>query len=104
MREPESGTFMALRGGLLRIERYLLAPCRPLPRRLTSCAKRGDTVPLMPDSYSIVIDGFGGRRKVAKIWFGGDGSYYLSSPYHGQTTALLARTSVNYARQEQSVD
>lgn len=62
-----------------------------------------DGVSTVPARYSIIVDGLDGRRKVAKIWFGSDGSYYVSSPYHNQSRALLTRFTINYARQEQEV-
>src|SRR4051794_10977746 len=57
----------------------------------------------MPSSWTIVVDAFGGRYKIAKVWFGSDGSYYVSCPYHGHATAHLFRCAVNYARQEQLI-
>jgi hypothetical protein len=35
--------------------------------------------------------------KVFKVGFGGDGSYYVTAPYHPLETALIGKVEVNYA-------
>jgi hypothetical protein len=38
--------------------------------------------------------------KVFKVGFGGDGSYYVTTPYHPLDTAIAAKVRVNYARDQ----
>lgn len=46
--------------------------------------------------YTVVYDLGGNARKLCKIWFGPDGSYYVTSPYHPANRALLMKATVNY--------
>jgi hypothetical protein len=42
-------------------------------------------------------------RKLCRIFFGRDGSYYVTAPYHPLGKALLFKASLNFAKQEQSI-
>jgi hypothetical protein len=47
--------------------------------------------------YTIVYETGGIRYKLCKIWFGSDGSYYVTSPYHTAEKAYLFKATINYA-------
>lgn len=47
--------------------------------------------------YTIAYERDGIIVDVCKIIFGGDGSYYVTTPYHPHSRALLSRITVNYA-------
>ncbi|MBN1517074.1 hypothetical protein JXA32_10965 [Candidatus Sumerlaeota bacterium] len=47
--------------------------------------------------YTIVFESRNGRRKLFKLWFGADGSYYVTVPYHSAKKAILFKQTVNYA-------
>jgi hypothetical protein len=52
----------------------------------------------------LVAFGVDGRlRKLCRIFFGRDGSYYVTAPYHPLGKALLFKATVNYALQETTV-
>jgi len=53
--------------------------------------------------YTVLYEKAGVRYKLCKVWFGGDGSYYVSSPYHPARKAVLLKMTVNYARSEMLV-
>lgn len=53
--------------------------------------------------YTVVYETGGIRRKLCKIWFGPDGSYYVTSPYHPAKKALLFKATVNYASDEMTI-
>ena len=42
----------------------------------------------------------GRSYKVFKVGFGGDGSYYVTTPYHPLNTAIAAKVQVNYANSQ----
>lgn len=46
--------------------------------------------------YTIALETTGGRRKLFKLWFGSDGSYYVTVPYHPARKAVLFKQTVNY--------
>ena len=46
--------------------------------------------------YTIAISSKGVSRKICKVWFGSDGSYYITVPYHSAHKALLFKMTVNY--------
>jgi hypothetical protein len=46
--------------------------------------------------YTIALESQGARHKLCKLWFGSDGSYYVTVPYHPANKAVLAKTTVNY--------
>lgn len=52
-------------------------------------------------SYTIAYDSNGDVTDLCKIIFGGDGSYFVTAPYHPHNRAIAAKVSVNYAREEQ---
>jgi hypothetical protein len=50
--------------------------------------------------YTIVYRQAGTHYKVCRLWFGRDGSYYVTAPYHPERRAFLMTTRVNYALNE----
>ena len=50
--------------------------------------------------YTIIYEKDGNRYKLCKIFFGNDGSYYVTSPYHPAEGAVLFKATVNYALSE----
>jgi hypothetical protein len=54
-------------------------------------------------SYRIAYEREGRTFRLTRIVFGGDGSYYVSTPVHPLQRAVLAMFTVNYARQESTV-
>ena len=53
--------------------------------------------------YTIVYEKDGNRYKLCKIFFGNDGSYYVTSPYHPAQGAVLFKATVNYALSEMDI-
>jgi hypothetical protein len=51
----------------------------------------------------ITIEQGGVLRKVCRVFFGRDGSYYVTAPYHRLKRAVLLKATVNYARAEMSI-
>jgi len=47
--------------------------------------------------YTVVYSRNGVDHKLCKVWFGADGSYYVTSPYHPEGKAWLFKVRVNYA-------
>lgn len=47
--------------------------------------------------YTVAYERDGNVVDLCKIIFGGDGSYYVTAPYHPHDRALLSRLTVNYA-------
>jgi hypothetical protein len=50
--------------------------------------------------YTIIYEKDGNRYKLCKMFFGNDGSYYVTSPYHPAHGAMLYKHTVNYALSE----
>ncbi len=50
--------------------------------------------------YTILYEKDDVYYKLCKVFFGADGSYYVTSPYHPAQKALLHLTTVNYALSE----
>jgi hypothetical protein len=50
--------------------------------------------------YTIAYDSGNGVFDLFKVLFGGDGSYYITAPYHPLDRAIAARVTVNYAEQD----
>ncbi|WP_164699939.1 hypothetical protein [Modestobacter sp. KNN46-3] len=50
--------------------------------------------------YTIAYRIGGKTVDLFKIFFGGDGSYYVTAPYHPLNRAIAARMTVNYAKPE----
>lgn len=46
--------------------------------------------------YTILFERVDGRYKICKVWFGKDGSYYVSVPYHPAKKAFLCKQTMNY--------
>ncbi|NUO79855.1 hypothetical protein HUU05_07245 [candidate division KSB1 bacterium] len=53
--------------------------------------------------YTIVFRKEGISYKLCKIWFGRDGSYYVTSPYHPEHRAFVMKIRVNYSLQETTI-
>jgi hypothetical protein len=53
--------------------------------------------------YTVIYERDGERYKLCKIFFGNDGSYYVTSPYHPAEGAVLFKATVNYALDEMEV-
>ena len=53
--------------------------------------------------YTVVYLTGGVSYKICKIWFGSDGSYYVTSPYHPDSKAWLFKVRVNYALEEMTI-
>lgn len=51
-------------------------------------------------SYTVRYDDGSTAVDLFKIIFGGDGSYYITAPYHPLDRAIAARVTVNYADQD----
>jgi len=49
------------------------------------------------DRTTVIVQKKGRLYKVCKIWFGSDGSYYVTSPYHQSGEAMLVKATINYA-------
>jgi hypothetical protein len=58
---------------------------------------------MAPKKNTVVFTTANGSFKICKIWFGADGSYYVTSPYHPAEKAVLWKFTINYAVQEQCV-
>jgi hypothetical protein len=55
-------------------------------------------------SYVVVYAAGGIRYKLCRVFFGHDGSYYVTCPYHSAgEQALVFKMTVNYARQTQDI-
>jgi len=50
--------------------------------------------------YTVLYEKNGTLYKLCKIFFGADGSYYVTSPYHPAQRALVFMVTVNYAQPE----
>ncbi len=50
--------------------------------------------------YTVIYEKDGERYKLCKMFFGPDGSYYVTSPYHPAKEAVLVKYTVNYALSE----
>ncbi len=53
-------------------------------------------------TYTLAYDDGETSVDLCKIIFGGDGSYFVTAPYHPHDRALIAKFTVNYARDEQN--
>lgn len=47
--------------------------------------------------YTVAYEACGQTVDLCKILFGGDGSYYVTAPYHPHDRAIAAKITVNYA-------
>mgnify|MGYP001600961504 FL=1 len=45
----------------------------------------------------VVVKKSGLSHKICKIWFGSDGSYYVTVPYHSANKAVITCATLNYA-------
>lgn len=58
----------------------------------------------MPSGNYLVVYRKGGvNYKLCRVFFGTDGSYYVTSPYHPAQKAVLVKMTVNYAREYMEV-
>jgi hypothetical protein len=46
--------------------------------------------------YTVIISKNGRSYKICKIWYGSDGSYYVTVPYHPENKAVLFKQTANY--------
>ena len=46
--------------------------------------------------HTVVISAKGKSHKICKVWYGSDGSYYVTVPYHPANKAILLKQTVNY--------
>ena len=53
--------------------------------------------------YTIVFQKEGATYKLCKVWFGVDGSYYVTSPYHPDGRAFIMKLRINYSLQEMKI-
>jgi len=53
--------------------------------------------------YTVTVTKGHVTYKVCKIWFGADGSYYVTPPYHPERSAFLMKIRINYARGRQDL-
>jgi hypothetical protein len=51
---------------------------------------------LMASHPTIVVSKGGVSYKLCKVWFGNDGSYYVTIPYHPARKALFIKSTVDY--------
>lgn len=50
----------------------------------------------MGQRSTIVVEKGGIAYKIGKVWFGSDGSYYVTMPYHEARTAFLDKRTIRY--------
>jgi hypothetical protein len=50
--------------------------------------------------YTVAVRKADAVHKVCKIWFGSDGSYYVTAPYHPDRSAFLMKCRINYAQSD----
>jgi hypothetical protein len=48
--------------------------------------------------HTVIISTKGKLYKICKIWYGSDGSYYVTVPYHSANQAVLLKQTVNYVQ------
>ncbi|OGN94135.1 MAG: hypothetical protein A2Z75_04105 [Chloroflexi bacterium RBG_13_50_10] len=51
---------------------------------------------MLQGKHTILFSENGISHKICKIWFGSDGSYYVTVPYHSAKKALLIKQTINY--------
>jgi hypothetical protein len=54
-------------------------------------------------SYRILLEVEGSLRKICRILYGRDGSYFVTAPYHRGQGAALLKLTVNYAKSSMDV-
>lgn len=52
-------------------------------------------------SYTLAYNDGESTVDLCKLVFGGDGSYFVTAPYHPHDRAVIAKFTVNYAKEEQ---
>jgi len=57
----------------------------------------------MADRPTVLISHNGRVFKVFKVWFGVDGSYYVTVPYHSHSDAIVCKATVNYDAGHQQI-
>ena len=55
------------------------------------------------DNWTIQFVSSMGCRKICRIWFGGDGSYYVTAPYHRARSASVHVSTAYYERRRSTV-
>jgi hypothetical protein len=58
----------------------------------------------MPSKYTVVYRRGDDLFKICKVFFGADGSYYVTCPYHPYETVVVFIAAVRYADEESTVD
>jgi hypothetical protein len=53
--------------------------------------------------WRVVVETPAGMFKICRIFFGADGSYYVTSPYHPRMRAVLWKTTLNYTKQTRTI-
>lgn len=53
--------------------------------------------------YTVAYENADQTVDLCRIVFGGDGSYYVTAPYHPQDKAVVAKVAVNYMRVDQTI-
>lgn len=46
---------------------------------------------------TVILKDAGRTHKICKIWFGSDGTYYVTVPYHSSNKAVITCATLNYA-------
>ncbi len=46
--------------------------------------------------HTVIVSANGKLHKICKIWYGSDGSYYVTVPYHPANRAVLLKLPINY--------
>lgn len=54
-------------------------------------------------NHTIIYEKSGIKHKLCRVFFGPDGSYYVTSPYHPTEKAILLKMTVNYALSEMQI-
>jgi hypothetical protein len=72
-------------------------------RGRTAETSSGARLAMSYGKYTVVYLTGGTSYKLCRIWFGADGSYYVTSPYHPDAKAWLFKVRVNYALEEMTV-
>jgi hypothetical protein len=62
-----------------------------------------ETIKMDFGKYTIIYEKDTVRYKLFKVFYGRDGSYYVTSPYHPERTAALIKSRINYSLGEMHV-
>jgi hypothetical protein len=56
------------------------------------------------DNWTIQVITGSGCHKICRVWFGSDGSYYVTAPYHKARNASVSVTTAYYERRRSQID